>query len=217
MWQKRTANIPAGRQLIYSTRHKPWCVYVCERGGGAIGAAAAPSAWQGPVINESSQPRSLGQAWGHTSVCHSGLTPSPSPAASRSPRDVPDVPRFPYAAAAVVKSQSWHCVVWHRCQANNFPPKFWVYYSSFFFAPSICTQECFISLVPDADLACRCWGGYLWSRQLPMMTCFGLRLIGGVGLLRLVANTVEKYVISAFFPSHRPSVLHEAVGPEFPK
>lgn len=61
-------------------------------------AAVVPSGWQGPLINELSQPRSLGRARGHTSVCHSGLTPSPSPAASRSPGDFPDVPRFLYAA-----------------------------------------------------------------------------------------------------------------------
>lgn len=61
-------------------------------------AAVAPSGWQRPLINELSRPRSLGGARGRTSVCHSGLTPSPSPAASRSPRDFPDVPRFPHMA-----------------------------------------------------------------------------------------------------------------------
>lgn len=46
-------------------------------------AAVAPSGWRAPLINELSQPRRLGRARGHTSACHSGLTPSPSPAASR--------------------------------------------------------------------------------------------------------------------------------------
>lgn len=44
---------------------------------------------------------------------------------------------------------------------------------------------------------------------------FGLRLICVVSLLRLVAYTVEKDVISPFFAPHSLSVLHEAVGPEF--
>lgn len=61
-------------------------------------AAVAPSGWQGPLINELSQARSLGRARGRTSVCHSGLTPPPGPAVSRSPRDFPDVSRFPCAA-----------------------------------------------------------------------------------------------------------------------
>ena len=61
-------------------------------------AAVAPSGWPSPLINELSRPRSVGWARGRTSVCQSGLTSSPSPAASRPPRDHPDVSRFPRAA-----------------------------------------------------------------------------------------------------------------------
>lgn len=77
----------------------------CRRAGERV-AAVAPSGWRAPLINELPQPRRLGRARGHTSACHSGLTPSPSPAASRSPRDFPDVPRFQRAAQGVTVARS---------------------------------------------------------------------------------------------------------------
>lgn len=77
----------------------------CPRAGQRM-AAVAPSGWRAPLINELSQPRRLGRAGGHTSACHSGLTPSPSPAASRSPRDFPDVPRFQCVAQGVTVARS---------------------------------------------------------------------------------------------------------------
>lgn len=109
---RKDQEIYAACQLIYSMHCRPKCV--CELWRQCAGkhlAAVVPSDWQGPLINELSQPRSLRRARGHTSVCHSGLTPSPSPAASRSPRDFPDVPRFLYPAqgVTVAKSLSWHC------------------------------------------------------------------------------------------------------------
>lgn len=81
-------------------------------------AAVAASVWQGLLINELSQARSLGRARGHTSVCHSGLTPSPSPAASRSPRDSPDVPRF-------------LCAAWGPLSPNHHPDIVFVSYNSY--------------------------------------------------------------------------------------
>lgn len=81
-------------------------------------AAVAPSGWRGPLINELSQPRSLGGPRGHTSVCHSGLTPSPSPAASRSPGGFSRCSKVSTrgTGATVPRSPSWHCVcdTWAR-------------------------------------------------------------------------------------------------------
>lgn len=145
-------------------------------------AAVVPSGWQGPVINELSQPRSLGRARGHTSVCHSGLTPSPSPAASRSPRDFPDVPRFSVrgAEATVAESQSWHCV----CD----------------------TGVCWITLLQSSEcIKALCIMKWFFLLLFQMLIWFACVCDEGswlcvVGFLGLVAYRVEKDVISAFFP-----------------
>lgn len=119
-------------------------------------AAVAPSGWRGPLINELSQPRSLGRARGRTSVCHSGLTPPPSPAVSRSPRDFPDVSRFPSAVLGPL-SPIHHpdiAFVTPECLCSDFPPKFSV--CKTVFLPPLRSKKCLIASGPDVGSAHRC-------------------------------------------------------------
>lgn len=127
LWQKITGNICSVSITIQYASQAGMCL--CRRAveevcAGKHLAMVVPSGRDLWLMSYPSLVASDRQEATH--LCHSVLTSSPRPAASCSLRDFPDVPRFPYVEATVVKSPSWHCVCDTLVSGTTFL-KFWVY------------------------------------------------------------------------------------------